>query len=467
MRNDTHQDTESFRDRIATVSDKGKRNWIYPRKTTGPFHTKRSVTAALLLIFLFVAPWLRIENQAFILLNIFEAKFILFGIPFGPHDFYLILCSVITLFVFIVLFTALYGRIWCGWACPQTIFLEFVFRKIEYWIEGDASSQKALHQSPWTFEKYLKKISKQFIFFSISFLISNTFMAYLVGTDRLLEIVTSPPIEHLSGFIAVLSFAFIFYGIFSWFREQACIIVCPYGRLQSVLLDETSTVISYDNKRGEPRGHLKKENANSNKGDCIDCFKCVDVCPTGIDIRNGLQLECVQCTACIDVCNDVMKKTKQPQDLIRYASHNKINKIKKSRFTTRVIIYLTILLLLIPTLSYLYYTRPSFHINVSRLPGSLYRNIGDEIMNSYRFTCTNNTFTKQSFKIELAHHQNFRIETPIKQYVIPAASKLEGSFLIYSKKNNSQTKSDFLNILFHIPSKKAQSIPLKFIGPSS
>lgn len=231
---------------------------------------------------------------------------------------------MITFFVFIILFTVVFGRVWCGWACPQTIFMEMVFRKIEYWIEGDAAKQMKLKNMPWTAEKIFKRVLKYVIFMAISLLIAHTLMAYLIGVDKVIDIVTASPYEHWSGFLGMLFFTGIFFWVFSYFREQACIAVCPYGRLQGVLLNKDSMAVSYDFKRGEPRGKIKKGEIQEGQGDCIDCKLCVHVCPTGIDIRNGTQLECVNCTACMDACDEVMTKVNRPKGLIRIASYNGI-----------------------------------------------------------------------------------------------------------------------------------------------
>ena len=255
---DIHGDEERFRDSLATMTKEGKRNWIYPKKPSGRYYNARTIVSIVLLILLFAIPFIKINGHPLLILNILERKFIIFGIPFGPHDFHLFGLAMISIIVSIFLFTVVYGRIFCGWICPQTIILEMVFRKIEYFIEGDANKQRALNKSPMDKNKFLKKSSKHIIFFSLSFLISNIFLSYIIGMDQLLKIVTSPPSQHLGGLIAILIFSGIFYWVFSYFREQACTLVCPYGRLQGVMLDPNSIVIAYDNIRGEPRGKIRK-----------------------------------------------------------------------------------------------------------------------------------------------------------------------------------------------------------------
>ena len=393
---------QAFRDQITTVSKEGKRKWVYPKKPFGRFYNARNVVSTLLLLFLFVTPFIKVNGRPLILLDIINRNFILFGIPFGPHDFFLLVLAMIAAIVSIFLFTSVFGRVFCGWACPQTIFMEMVFRKIEYWIEGDFRDQKKLHAQPWNQKKALKKLFKHLIFYTLSFIIANFFLAYIISMDRLLEIITDPPSEHLQGLIAIMIFSGIFYWVFAYFREQVCTVVCPYGRLQGVMLDRDSIVIAYDNIRGEPRGLLKKGEARTNSGDCIDCNLCVDVCPTGIDIRNGIQLECINCTACIDACDFVMDKINKPRGLVRYASINSIEKKKKFSFTPRSFAYTAVLVVLTGLLSFLMATRSDFSINILRTPGLLYQQQpGGKVSNIYDLNIVNKTFDKTELNLKL------------------------------------------------------------------
>lgn len=395
-------DNDSFRNSIATVDEEGKRNWIYPKKPSGSFYNARTVVSVILLAILIITPFVKISGRPFMLFNVFERNFILFSISFGPHDFLMFALAMIAIILIVFLFTAVFGRVFCGWACPQTIFMEMVFRKIEYLIEGDANQQRKLNKAPWTGSKTIKKTLKHLIFFSISFFIANLFLSYLIGIDKILQIITQPPSAHLKGFLAVLAFSGVFYFIFAYFREQACTIVCPYGRLQGVLLDRDSVVIAYDYKRGEPRTKIIKSEVQTDAGDCIDCHLCVDVCPTGIDIRDGIQLECVNCTACIDECNIVMKKINRPKNLIKYASLNGIEKNSKFRFTPRAIAYSGLLLIITGTLSFLLASRADFSINVLRTPGLLYQQQpGGLVSNLYDLNIVNKTFDEMPVKIKL------------------------------------------------------------------
>ena len=402
---------DSFRDSITTITKEGDRQWIYPKKPSGALHKKRAVVSVILLSLLFSGPFMRWNGHPFFLLNILERKFILFGIPFWPQDFFLFVLAMLTFFVFIILFTSVFGRVWCGWACPQTIFMEMVFRKVEYFIEGDANEQKMLDKAPWDVEKIGKRLSKHTIFFLLSFFIANTFLAYIIGTDRLGLLVSDGPFAHSGSFFALTAFTGVFYGVYARFREQACLVVCPYGRLQGVLLDRNSVVIAYDYKRGEQRGKLHR-NEDRKLGDCIDCHQCVDVCPTGIDIRNGTQLECINCTACIDACNHIMDKVGFEKGLIRYTSENTIANKDRFRITPRIIGYSILLVLLFSTLVTLLAFRTDVETTMLRTPGQMYQSIGnDSISNLYNIQVVNKTFEDIPIEFELV--TDYKDESPV------------------------------------------------------
>ncbi|MFZ9661460.1 MAG: cytochrome c oxidase accessory protein CcoG [Chitinophagaceae bacterium] len=314
---------QTFRDSVATIDQKGKRKYIQPKKPSGALYDKRSIASIIYLLIFFSLPFIKIEGEPFFMINILQRKFVLFGQIFGPQDFFIFALGMLTFMVFIILFTVVFGRVFCGWACPQTIFMEMVFRKIEYFIDGDSHKQKQLREMPWNAEKIGKRTLKVIIFYALSFLIANFFMAYLIGMDEVKRYIHEGIPNHFGTFATLIGFSAVFFFVYYWFREQVCIVVCPYGRLQGVLLDKNSIVVAYDYVRGEPRGKVSKDTIEI-KGDCVDCAACVRVCPTGIDIRNGTQLECVNCTACIDACDSIMKSVEKPTGLIRYASENNI-----------------------------------------------------------------------------------------------------------------------------------------------
>ncbi len=427
---DEHQMTDSFRDSVSTVDKEGKRIWLYPKKPKGQLYNARNLVSFILLAILFAGPFIKINGQPALLLNVIERKFFVLGFTFWPQDFYLFVLATIALVVFIILFTVVFGRIWCGWACPQTIFLEMVFRKIEYWIEGDARGQRELNAAPMNTKKFFKKSMKHSIFFALSFLIGNTFLAYIIGADALIKIITDPPSEHISGLSAMLIFSGIFYWVYASFREQVCTMVCPYGRLQGVLLDKNSIVVAYDFKRGEPRENFSRNKDRSNSGDCIDCAQCVDVCPTGIDIRNGTQLECVNCTACIDACNSVMQKVNLPKGLIRYDSYQGILDGTKLKFSPRILGYSSVLLVLVVALAVAMINRTDIETTILRTPGVLYQELeGGKISNLYNIKVINKSFDPVDIKLKSAN-QFANIRMVGGELTVPGNDYLETSFFI-------------------------------------
>lgn len=393
---------QSFRDKVSTIDKEGKRVWVYPQKPKGRFHNYRVLVASVCLLLLFGMPFLKLHGEPFMLFNVLERKFIIFGILFGPQDFFLLGLSMVTFMVFIILFTVVYGRLFCGWTCPQTIFMEMIFRKIEYAIEGDYMKQKALDKGDWDFNKIWRKTLKHIVFFAISFIIANTFLSYIIGKDELFRIINEPINANVGSLSALLIFTSIFYGVFAFFREQVCLVVCPYGRLQGVLLDKNSIVVAYDYKRGEKRERFRK-NTERSGGDCIDCYQCVAVCPTGIDIRHGTQLECTNCTACVDACDHIMDKVGMDRGLIRYASENSIQKGEKLKFNFRVAAYSVILVLLASGLAFGLLTRNDTETTILRTPGMMYQENADgTVSNLYNYKVNNKTFNDKiiQFKVE-------------------------------------------------------------------
>lgn len=455
----------TFRDSLVTVDKQGKRNWIYSYKPKGKLYNARSVLSYLYFIMFFAGPFIKINGRPLFLLDVTEGRFILFGAIFWPQDFFIFGLIMVAFILFIVLFTMAFGRLFCGWACPQTIFMEMLFRKIEYWIEGDAPAQKMLHHAPWNTEKIIKKSSKHILFYLLSFLIANTFLSYIIGIDRLQEIVTGPVTEHTTGLTAMIIFSGVFYGVFAFFREQVCTIVCPYGRLQGVLLDKNSVIVAYDYTRGEPRGKYKKQD-NPDLGDCIDCFQCVKVCPTGIDIRNGTQLECVSCTACIDACNFMMEKTGRPRDLIRYASENGIAEKQPLRFTLRMRVYSSVLLIILSAITWLLISREPVSGSIMRTAGMLYQERGkDSVTNLYRIKLVNKTTDNipLTLRLEEANGQIELLGHP--QIQIKAEAQGEGLFFIILPKNSIKTRKTTLHVSLYAGDKKAGSIKTTFLGP--
>jgi cytochrome c oxidase accessory protein FixG len=328
-------------ERLATTDQEGHRVYLYPEDVEGVWKNRRTIFFWFLILLYLVLPWIYINGKPALMLNIFTREFTFMGFSLHGVEPVLIFLVVISSLFLIAFMTSLFGRVWCGWACPQTVFIQQIFSKIETLVEGNARTRRVLDESPWTAGKIFKRSLKWFLFTIISLHIAHTFFGYFVGPRELLQMSLHSPSENLGIFIAVMIFTAILLFDFGWFREQFCIIACPYGRMQSVLMDENSLVVAYDNKRGEPRRNTVPRDQ---EGDCINCYACVKVCPTGIDIRRGTQLECIACTNCIDACDEIMDKMKRPHGLIRYSSESELSgKIRKT-FTPRSIAYFAIFL---------------------------------------------------------------------------------------------------------------------------
>jgi cytochrome c oxidase accessory protein FixG len=465
---------EQFRDSIGTINKEGKRSWVFPKKPSGIFYKYRSWVSYFLLVVLLSSPFIKINGNQFFLFNVLERKFNVFGFPFWPQDFHLLVISMIIGVVFIILFTVVFGRIFCGWICPQTIFLEMVFRKIEYWIDGDRGKQIRLKKQPWNAEKIRKRVLKWIIFFIISFIIANVFLAYLIGGDTVIEYITGSPFDNLNTLTSLLIFTGVFYFIFAWFREQVCIIACPYGRLQGVLLDNKTINVAYDFVRGEKeegRAKFKKneDREASGKGDCIDCFQCVHVCPTGIDIRNGTQLECVNCTACIDECDDMMEAVGLPKGLIRYASEDNIEKKAPFKFSARMKGYSAVLFILVGILIGMLFLRNDVEATILRLPGQLYQHKEDNIIsNVYTFKVVNKTskdINDVSYKL-LSHKGKIELVTH-KDFVVPKQGLAEGTLFI--EIHSSLMKKDKIELKIGVFSgdELIETTKTNFLGPRS
>lgn len=464
MDSDTGKKQESFRDSIATIDSEGKRAWIFPKKPKGKLYNLRGYLSWFYLIVLFGLPFIKVNGEPLFLINIIERKFILFSVIFWPQDFFIFGLGMLIFIVFIALFTVIFGRVFCGWACPQTIFMEMLFRKIEYWIEGDASYQKALKKAPWNREKIIKRVTKYISFFILSFIIANVFLSYIIGMDNVLKIASEPISKHVGGFVSILFFTSIFFFIYSWFREQVCLIVCPYGRMQGVLLDKESIVVAYDYKRGEPRHKFTKK-IDPEKGDCIDCAACIHVCPTGIDIRNGTQLECVNCTACIDACDHMMESVNLPIGLIRFDSEKGIAENKKLRFTTRMKAYCAVLIVLIGVEVFLLSTRSDYDATILRAKGMLYQEQpNNQVSNLFTIKLVNKT--RDSLPVELKV-ENFdgTIQVIGKRLSVKEEGVSQGEFFIFLNKSDIKKRKTMLEIGVYSNNKKIKTIKTNFLGP--
>lgn len=413
-------EAETFRDSVGTMDTTGKRKWVYPRKPKGKYTNYRLLVSILLLIIYFSIPFIKINGNPVLLINIIERQFYILGQPFYPQDFFILALGAITSLVFIILFTVAFGRIFCGWICPQTIFLEMIFRKIEYAIEGDRNKQIRLDNQAWDSEKIWKRSLKWFSFMLISLIITHIMFMYIVGYEEVFNIMQQGPFEKPTNFLVMVLFTAAFYFVFAWFREQVCTMVCPYGRLQGVLIDKETINVFYDYKRGENRSKWKKgeDRRAAGKGDCIDCKQCVVVCPTGIDIRDGLQMECVNCTACIDACDEVMVKVGLPTGLIRYASEREIEEQTKFKFTTRMKAYTVVLALLTGFLGFLLYNRGEMEAKFLKQPGSSFFIRDGKITNTYNYTFLNKSNETKTVIIKIIEPKNGEIASSAANRII-------------------------------------------------
>lgn len=458
---------EYFRDHFSGVNEDGKRNWFYPQKPKGFWHNRRAVFTAVVLTLLFVTPFLKYNSQPLLLFNVIDRKFIIFGLFIGPQDYWLFGLTMLSFMVFIVLFTSVFGRLWCGWACPQTVFMEMVFRKIEYAIEGDRPQQIALNKAPWTTDKIIKKGTKYFLFLVVSFLIANLLLSYVIGVDELSVIIREPLQDHIPLFSGLVAFTAIFYFNFAWLRDQACTVVCPYGRLQGVLMDRNSIVVAYDYKRGEPRGKLHKGQVRT-EGDCINCHQCVAVCPTGIDIRNGTQMECVNCTACIDACDAIMDKVDLTRGLIRYTSENAIVNSTTKLITPRVIGYIAVLILLWSALGFMILSRTDTQTMFLRAPGSQYiENKDGTISNLYTFKIFNKTNHLVNPEIRLNGSNGKLLFAGKPDLTLTGAGMAEGTVFIIIPKSELKKRKTKLSLSVNQGAEKLEDFETTFISPEN
>jgi cytochrome c oxidase accessory protein FixG len=459
-----------FRDHIATAEQDGRRKWLYPKRPKGRFHRARAWVAALLLVVMFGVPFVKINGNPLLMINVVERKFSVLGVIFWPQDNLVFALGFLLFLMGIAVFTAAFGRLWCGWTCPQTIMMEMVFRKIEYLIEGDSTAQRKLDRSPWTLKKVAKKFTKHSIFLVLSFIVGNTLLAYIIGIDALKNIVLDNPAHHLTGLAFMGLFTVIFYGIFARFREQACTFICPYGRLQSTLLDENTIVVAYDYKRGQKPGRLNRkesfdERAARGVGDCVDCLNCVSVCPTGIDIRNGTQMECVNCTACIDACDAVMSRIGRPRGLIRFASLNGIEKKEPLHVTPRIVAYCSILLVLGIGLLALLLTRSEVDVTLLRAPGALFEQTPEaKISNLYLLKLTNKTHYDKAVELKLENIEG-SLTVLGGQLNLPAEKQTDASVLVEIAPANLRSGTTPIVVRVYSGSKPVDKIKTIFIGP--
>lgn len=449
----------TFRDRPININDQGQRNWIYAKQPKGKWYARRTFVAWMAIAFLAFAPFVKINGNPLMLFDVVNRRFSIFGQLIWAQDSYLLALIMTTTVVFIVLFTVVFGRLWCGWACPQTVFLEMVYRRIEYLFEGNYRTGKP--QKEMTTKRFFLKLGKHASFILVSILITNIFLNWIIGPEKLWAIITEPIHDHLFGFVAMIVLSLFYYWIYAFFREQVCTMICPYGRLQGVLLDSKSIAVIYDYKRGEPRGAKAK-------GDCIDCHQCVSVCPTGIDIKNGSQLECINCTACIDECNIVMKKINKPKNLIRFDSVQGIETGNSSIMNARTYAYSAVLVVLLVVLAVTLANRKPIETSMLRVSGSIYQKVDSvTYSNIYLLKIINKTLVDKSLQIKFIQPQSGKIQLATNQSLLKAQGILESVMIVNIQTKDLKGKSTPIEIGVYEGEKLLGIYTTNFLGPAN
>ncbi len=459
------------KERLATTDEKGKRVYLYPASVTGKFRLRRNGVHAILVVIFLVLPWLHWDGRQLLLLDVAKREFHFFSLHLRAHDAPLLLFLFLSFAFLIGFITAIWGRVWCGWACPQTVFIEGIFRKVENWIEGNHRERKALDDGPWTEEKVLKKSAKYFFFLLISLVITHSFLAYFVGSKELISMISSSPVENWPSFLVILFTTTIILFDFGWFREQFCVIMCPYGRFQSVLLDGHSTVVGYDTARGEPRkGALEVESGAAKQGDCVNCFRCVQVCPTGIDIRRGQQMECIHCTACIDACDAVMEKIQKPLGLIRYTSERELRGKERKSFRARTVIYALLFSFSFGALLFSLRTKEYFEIAVLRAKEVPYQLVptpqGERVVNHFRLDISNQTGGEVRFEILAPADPSVELIFPQNPLAVNEEAHIRQDFFIRYEQSILQNGNKLLQ-LKALKNGEPILLEVPLVGPNS
>jgi cytochrome c oxidase accessory protein FixG len=448
---------------VFTINEDGSRNFIQLADVHGPWQRRRNVIYAALLAIYLGMPWVQVGGKPLFHIDLPNRAAHLFGATFTNQDFHLVFFLVSGLGFALFVTTSLWGRLWCGFVCPQTIFMEGIVRRIERWVEGPKMRRLRRAERPWSFDNVWRKVVKHALLWSVATLLVHTFLVYFIPVRELLS---STPFDHKVPFYWTLGWAGLLYFDFAWFREQTCIVICPYGRLQSALIDPDTVIIGYDEKRGEPRHKGVAEG-----GDCVDCFRCVEVCPTGIDIRNGLQMECIGCANCIDACDTVMEKVGKPKGLVRYDSQRGFETGRRRRFLRpRAFVYAALAIIGITVFSYRVMGRTSFQANLLRTPGLPFSFVEDRIRNLYNLHVQNKTDRAATYTIAAA--ESTTADYPRLEFIIPQESVVlesfeDGEFPIFAELPRSAYGGPFT---FHLVvtdsgTGEAERIEIRFRGP--
>lgn len=448
-------------DRLSVINEDGTRNHVHPADVTGRFNKAKPIVHWVLIGVYAIMPWIEVGGHPAILIDIPMRRFFLFGSVFNAQDFYLAFYLLTGIGFSLILVSALWGRLWCGWACPQTVFLEGVYRKVERWIDGNRNERIALAKSKWTRQKVFKRVLKHSIYLFISVNISHMFLSYFVSLPRLWTMVQDNPVENWTAFLWMAVLTGIIYFNFFWFREQLCLIICPYGRLQSALQDKDTLIIGYDEKRGEPRGKAKDPNA----GACVDCRRCVQVCPTGIDIRNGLQMECIGCANCIDACDSVMVKLGRPTGLVRYDSRRGLDTGTRKFVRPRLFYYIFAGALGLSVATFMFSNRRNFEANILRIQGAPYTVVDDVVRNQLMIHVINKNPETSTFEIsatpvagvEFTIPQTSVELAPFKDHMLPVIAS-------YHRSDDKHRAAIEFTVL-DLNTKRSRQIQFELLGP--
>ncbi len=401
----------------AALPADGRRQAIHPADVSGRFHRARNLVFAALVVLWAALPWIRVGGHPALFIEVDARELYLFGATFNSQDTWLLFFLLTGIGFGLFYATALAGRVWCGWACPQTVFLEGVYRRIERWIEGPREKRLRRAAGPWNADKVARRVATHALYLLASLLIAHIFLSYFASLPKTFAMVRQRPAAHPEAFAWVVAMTGLFYLNFAWFREQLCVVLCPYGRLQSAMLDEHSLVVGYDAKRGEPRGKKGTEGA----GDCVDCKRCVVVCPTGIDIRNGLQMECVGCTACIDACDDVMDRLGRPRGLVRYDSQDGLAGKPRKILRPRVVFYTALLVVGMVVAFLTVRTRKDFEATLLRFPGAEPYTIDDgSVRNALQLHLVNKRTAPERYRVAVDPTEGMSVVLPMTTVVVAA-----------------------------------------------
>ena len=450
------------RDSVTTIRPDGSRPFLYPADTHGRFTLTRRVSAFLLIAFYLALPWIPVGGYPAVFLDVAERRFHLFGLTLAAQDMWLLFFVITGLGFSLFFITALFGRLWCGWACPHTVFLDQVYRRIERLIDGDAIQRRALAEAPLSGLKVLRRVLKHGLYLAVSAVIAHLFLAYFVSLPEVWAMMKAAPVEHWSAFAFMAIFTGVLYFNFAWFREQLCIVICPYGRLQSALIDDNSLVIGYDARRGEPRGKVGTAGA----GDCIGCTRCVHVCPTGIDIRQGLQMECVGCTACIDACDDVMTRLHRPRGLIRYDSQNRFAGRVTRWLRPRTFLYGALLLAGASVATWALSTFKPANLGVTRIIGAPYIVSPDAVRNQFLVRLVNKRNYPVQFRLALdgapAHLRQAGFSAAVE---VPALGEVVQPLVLQQARSDYQGPFDFIVRIQDVAGSFQLKRQVEFLGP--